>query len=383
MNKKRFVWSFITLGFMVLMLLVAKPINSFANESVSKAMEDKINKNVVEFISTEKTFFDLQGADFEAELVRELYHTDDSVLAYYYQVKENGVLKGFVLASAKESIDFILEYGQFPDNVDTKYADVLLQNVDKKAYFLGLDFILFANNKVEIAKLVEQEKEEAIEKAIENGESVEVIQEIRNTKPGVDLEEMEYSFKSNINSISLNNTVPDEYSLSITRIWQRAQHVANPNSSCGPASGAMIANYYGQVRGFNVRTTPYYANVGTFINHLYFDMNSLPIGTNSFSFLNGLTLHLNHDVNQWEGVRNGEPTFANVINAINKHYPVAYVTRLGNGEDYHWRVIKGYKKPQGQVIYKDSDGGESNYGDLVATWSLIQNQITTVYFRMK
>lgn len=61
MNKKRFVWSFITLGFMVLMLLVAKPINSFANESVSKAMEDKINKNVVEFISTEKTFFDRSG----------------------------------------------------------------------------------------------------------------------------------------------------------------------------------------------------------------------------------------------------------------------------------------------------------------------------------
>lgn len=46
---------------MVLMLLVAKPINSFANESVSKAMEDKINKNVVEFISTEKTFFDRSG----------------------------------------------------------------------------------------------------------------------------------------------------------------------------------------------------------------------------------------------------------------------------------------------------------------------------------
>lgn len=366
------------LSFMFLMLLVVKPNDSLASGNVSKAMDEKINQNVVEFISTEKEFFDLQGSNFEAELVRELYHTDDSVLAYYYQVKEQGVLKGFVLASAKENIDFILEYGQFPDNVDTKYADLLLQNIDKKAYFLGLDFIMFANDKFEIAKLVDQKKEETVEIAIKNGESVEYIQEIKNTEPGVDLDEMEYSFKSNLNSISLYNTAPD---LSITRIWQRAQNVANPNSSCGPATGAMIANYYGQVRGFNVKTTPDYANVGTFINHLYFDMNSLPIGTNSYSFLNGLNLHLNHNVNQWEGVSNSQPTFANVINAINKRYPVAYVTRLGNDEPYHWRVIKGYREAERKVIYKDSDGGESNYGDLVATWSLIENQITTVYFR--
>ncbi|MBB4825278.1 hypothetical protein HNO89_002507 [Sporosarcina luteola] len=381
MNKSKIILAFLSLT-IISTLLVLNPKNSLANDTISKDMDEKVSNKVMEFISKENNFFDLQGSDFEAVLVRELYHSDDSVLAYYYQVKEQGKLKGFVLASAKENIDFILEYGQFSENIDTKYADSLLKNLDKRAYFLGLDFIVFATDKEELTKLVNQKKEEAIESAKENGEDEQYIQGIKNTAPGVDIEKMEYSLKSNVDSLSLSSTVPDVYSLSVTRIWQRAANVANPKTSCGPASGAMIANYYGQVRGFNVRTTPYYANVGTFINHLYFDMNSSLWGTNSFSFLNGLNLHLNHDVNQWEGVRNGEPTFANVINAINQRYPVAYVTRFGN-EDYHWRVIKGYNKTKREVTYKDPDGGETNYGDLVVSWPLIEDTITTVYFRLK
>ena len=46
----------------------------------------------------------------------------------------------------------------------------------------------------------------------------------------------------------------------ITRVWQRHSGVANPNSSCGPAIGAMIADYYKDVKGYKVRGKGAYSN---------------------------------------------------------------------------------------------------------------------------
>lgn len=101
-----------------LLVLMALPKDAFAegiedieitegNESIESTedIETTARNAAIDYISAyERVFFNIEGNDFEIELVRELYHSDDSILAYYYHVKENGDLKGFILVSAKRII---------------------------------------------------------------------------------------------------------------------------------------------------------------------------------------------------------------------------------------------------------------------------------------
>jgi len=54
---------------------------------------------------------------------------------------------------------------------------------------------------------------------------------------------------------------------------------------CGPAAGAMIANYYKYVKGYKLRGKGSYSNSNAnLINYLYFEMNSYALGTNHIQF---------------------------------------------------------------------------------------------------
>lgn len=92
---------------------------------------------------------------------------------------------------------------------------------------------------------------------------------------------------------------------------------------------------------------------------MYFDINSYALGTNAYSFANGLKLHLNHDMSGWNYNASDAPTFSIIQTAINSKNPVGTVWLAFSGESCHWRVINGYDTDGGNFVgYKDPDAGQ-------------------------
>ncbi|MFJ8090329.1 C39 family peptidase [Lysinibacillus sp. NPDC095746] len=189
-------------------------------------------------------------------------------------------------------------------------------------------------------------------------------EKFRNTDNGSDVKKVELvDLGENVFS-TLSTLSTADASLPVVRLYQRMSGVVNPNSSCGPTAGAMITNYYKSL-GYNVRASSYYGGNAGLINQLYYMMNSSFIGTNQYSLHNGLQTHLNLDKNLWVGKSRGHasgvepPTYANVVNAIDKKYPLAMLTYLSSEDPYHWTVINGYYS-NGDISYLNPDGSSSS-----------------------
>ncbi|MFY0516606.1 hypothetical protein ACOMCU_02060 [Lysinibacillus sp. UGB7] len=376
----------------------------------------ELQGKALEEIQSRAEYLNVASSNIELRYVRELYHTDDTVIGYYVHIYEGDKIVGYALISAKESLGTLLEWGAVDNGVDTHYGEILAGNPQQKAYYLTFNDIVFADNLNDLNKILEEAKQKYIEHAKEYDPSNIKFYEEMNF--GIDLREasieqnsIEEQIKSETlmtqeisdfsiserDSETLTNdivsplaTLPD--TLSVSRIWQRQSGVANPNSSCGPTVGVMIANYYRNVRGITeVRNSGYYGNDAKHINQMYYMMNSYFWGTNQYSFHNGLETQLNLNKNQFtaksraynqSGVE--EPTFANVQNAINKKYPLGVIEFLNasSGElRYHWTVIAAYNS-KGEVGYYDSDGGQYNTGLKFVSWSSLNGKIGYTYLAL-
>lgn len=150
----------------------------------------------------------------------------------------------------------ILQFGQSTiEEFDT--------NIDKgnKIYYLGAFEYRFAKNSVEL-----KEKEPNIKQRL---------------KKDINLNTSQWTDKLETQTTSLQSFATSSTGkiLNVTRVWQRKPGVTWPSSACGPATGAMITNYYGNVAGYNIKTSSNYGGDAGLINHLYNEMGSTALGT--------------------------------------------------------------------------------------------------------
>lgn len=366
------------------LVLVTFFLFNFNTEASGK---DSIDSNAESLVELKKEKFNITNDDsYNLVHIRELYGLDDTVIAHYYNIYVNKKLTGFVLAANDERLDAILEFGNFDENIDTKYGEILEKNTNQKAFYLGLDEIEFSDSGESLKAKLNDRLNGMVKKAQE-AKDFEGARELQRYKFGLQYKQKQDQIQTNEVSTFSENTLditplgvigPKE--LPITRVWQRLTNVANPDSSCGPATGAMITNYY-KTQGYSVRDYNYYSySNANLINHLYFDMNSSLWGTNAYSFANGLKLHLNHDMTGWNYNSSGAPTFGGIQTAINGNNPVGAVWLLLSGENYHWRLIHGYDTEGGNYVgYKDPDGGQYNTSTNYVSWTSISDKINTVY----
>lgn len=374
---KLFSVCFLLMALLFSFVVPGSPGMAEGNKISNVISRGDVEKTVNAFINTKREIFNVESK-IKLKLVSELYGLDDAILAYYYNIFEDGVVKGYILASGDVRIDPIIEYGSIENGIDDYYGELLKENKQLKAYYLGVQDIRFSKNSKQLNSDLKKEKEEAVNKLLQSNE-VELAGKIRSLEVGLNYSAAE-KLKADGQSDSIGTLAVGPVTLPVTRVYQRLDGVANPGSSCGPASGAMITNYYKSSRGFNVRNYTYYKTNANFINHLYFDMNSSYWGTNAYSFGMGLQLHLNHDMTGWKIVSSGSPGYNTIVGAINGKYPVGAVWLVLSGENYHWRVINGYDSDSGQYVsYKDPDGGSTNTGNHWVSWSSIYDKINTVY----
>lgn len=366
---KKFV---LLMSFMIFCSLGISEASASENVIVNPELERQAKNELV-------TIYE-ESPEIELSFIRELYHSDDSIIAYYYHIMNKGELTGFAIVSAKDELGTLLESGNFENGIDSRYGESIKENLDMKAYYEPLGELIFASNSSQLNQEFEMLKEQAIDTINKQGEiDEEYIQHIESLTFGVDINSasiQQEQFEnivdgSDVKKVELFDleentfsTLSTDASLPVVRLYQRMSGVANPNSSCGPTAGAMITNYYKSL-GYNVRASSYYGGNAALINQLYYMMNSSFIGTNQYSLHNGLETHLNLDKSLWVGKSRGhasgveKPTYANVVNAIDKNYPLAMLTYLSSDDPYHWTVINGYYS-NGDISYLNPDGSSSS-----------------------
>ncbi|MFJ8090330.1 hypothetical protein ACIQ7N_19295 [Lysinibacillus sp. NPDC095746] len=99
-----------------------------------------------------------ESPEIELSIIRELYHSDDSIIAYYYQIINKGELTGFVIVSAKEELGTLLESGDFENEIDSRYGESIKENLDMKAYYEPLGDLIFASNSSQLIQKFEKMK---------------------------------------------------------------------------------------------------------------------------------------------------------------------------------------------------------------------------------
>ncbi|MFC3210687.1 C39 family peptidase [Planomicrobium okeanokoites] len=348
-----------------------------ASEREGKTMDVKTTQETVKnFVENKQNVWGLEIADIDIKYISELRGLDEEINSYYFHVKSEGNLEGYVLASANTKFDPIFEYGTFDTNVDD-YIGEKIQGNNKVAYYLGAGEIEVSTNGNELKKKLKAKKDGLVELLNNEGEYEEAA---RVADIPIGLESNQEVIPESEMTDGFNALAAGPKTLQVYRVYQREPGVNHPNSACGPAAGASISNYYNDYRYFNVRDSTYYGGAANFIDHLYYDMNSATWGTNAYAFANGLKLHLNHSMTGWYSVSSTTPTFSQMMTAINANYPVAMVSPYLADDTYHWRVIKGYDNLDGSYIaYVDPDGSYS--GTRWSSWSTWASKIDTVYLR--
>ncbi|WP_397537144.1 hypothetical protein [Rummeliibacillus pycnus] len=348
----------------------AEEVQSF---EVDKFEAENVAKKFIEY---KMEVFKLQDKNYELKLLSELYGLDDKMNSYYFQIYTKDALVGYVMIAADYRFDPIFEYGIFENNYDYYYGKELA-NKTQKAYYLGGQGVKISDSASSVEKEIYNKIQNIANSTSKNNGSLSNIsigiQHEKDTNPLWN--DIHDSSKVGVQSVP-------PVTLNVTRVWQRQSGVTHPDSSCGPAAGAMIANYYKDIKGYKVRGKGSYSNSNAnLINHLYFEMNSYALGTNSYSLANGFQVHLNHDMTGWKYTRTTDPGYSNVTAPIRDGHPVATVWLALGDEDYHWRVINGIDTDGGQYLsYKDSDGGSDNTGAHWVSWSTMVGKVHTVSF---
>jgi hypothetical protein len=397
-KKFRVVWTIgIITMFMFGITTPTKMVKAEKNGELQKYNAMKMAQKTVElpqaklvaknFVEKKSNVFGIHDEHVVMDFVSELYNLDDQPIAYYFIIKTKNKIKGYILISANFRLDPVLEYGT------GDYYGKKLKMQTEKAYYFGVNKIYFGINGKDVKKRFLNIKNKILKKLESEGK--EGTQEYKKIK-NYTLQNLKFRLQKSPgwNSLKYNNTIniqtsiPSYKVLNVDRIWQRTDGVSSPNSACGPTTGAMIADYYHDVRKLNVYDNAKYGSWAALINHLYYEMHSAEWGTSFGGFIDGMLYHLEHTMN-WTAHSSTSPDFSDVTRAINSSNPIAvewpYFVSSGATYRYHFVAGIGYDYEGAyygdyQVAYKDPDGGKDNTATHWFDWSVNANDINVAYF---
>jgi len=353
-----------------LILMIAFPFSTYANgetktsDTAAKEISEQVAMNVSKNF-LEKSPFDWKDA--KVIFVDNFYDLNDKVLGYYYNILKDNKTVGYILVSATKELPPILQFGESTLSYE---ADEKIKY--NKMYYLGAFKYEFGKNASEIK-----------EKLSKN--NIKVKDLYRDSK----LHEQSWSRLLNRNDTSTNESMISIQSytteLPVIRVWQRLPGVNWPDSSCGPTTGAMIANYY-ESKGYNVRDYSYYGGNAQLINHLYREMGSTAIGTTANNWGYGMVEHLDHNyTDDWQRItQSAQGNWTWYESAINKNRPVALrfdlYTNPNTYSDYHFVCGMGiyYEGEETYAGVKDPDGGQYNTGTHYFSWVVNAPDMTMI-----
>jgi hypothetical protein len=379
-KMKKVVVSVYCFIFSIVMLLspfIAEANNSVERDSVNVAVAKQVAKK---FIS--QTVYKYEWGNSSLKYHSNFYDIDDSLLGYYFIVKNNVEELGYLIVSSTKERKPILQYGE--GTLRSNHHDKVKSG--KRAYYLGGLQYLYGDNKDDIIQQFNEKKNRLLiqlkqENLMDEYESVKNKKLKSLTKDKKDVQDLwnklllndnsSYDLKKNYISIASTNYKH----LDITRLWQRMDGVNSPDSACGPTTGAMIVNWY-KSQGYWVRDSSYYGGDAKLINHLYNEMGTDSFGTSISEYNSGMKKHLNHDTTGWDtwDLR-AEGYYLSYKISIDDSRPVAlrfdYFVSDTADYKYHFVAGEGYDETSGTtyVAVKDPDGGEFNTGTHWISWS--------------
>ncbi|MFB9330911.1 hypothetical protein ACFFSY_33635 [Paenibacillus aurantiacus] len=309
-------------------LLVLATFLVSSNAAVAGAVEDASVSRVSKIVSVAEAkkvaeqF--IKGSNFAEKWYQTqltfsevLYDIDESQLGYYFIVRNEGEAIGHIIVSSSTDKGPVLEYG------------------DGMAETNKLKLKSYYNHGLIRAQNASAVKEKAEAKNI-------------NLKPmasNPDISNTDWA-RLNSNVVALANPISKE--ISVTHISQRATGVTNQDSACGPATGAMTANYLA-ANGHQVRGGAYYGGNAQLVNHLYSEMGTTIAGTSLAKYSEGLLTHLRHNGEKWVGTEHrgtDNVAWGTYTSAINSSLPVGirfdYFVSGNTYRDYHFVLGVGY-----------------------------------------
>ncbi|MGP4109100.1 hypothetical protein [Virgibacillus sp. L01] len=319
-----------------------------------------------------------------------LYDVDDTVIAYYFTVKKNGENVGYFVTSARENIDPMLQYG-YGDNIGANFGNEI--NKGNKIYYLGGLQYMYAKNSTGLKDKYKKAKQKSLKHSSEAYKEIKEnklqgLEKRKDRSPGWE------ALLKNIDSTSNATIASTSWKvLSVDRIGQRRSGTDHPDSSCGPATGAMIADYYHDVLGYSVRDNATYGSWAELTNHLYREMDTRAWGTSMNNWREGMLYHVRHDssysawsARQWGGVGHGNL----FVQAIDSYDPAAlrfdYFVQDSTEHQYHFVAGIGYNKNGSftgdlHVAYKNPDGGKNNDETHWIDWTVNDQDFTFAYMQ--
>lgn len=375
----------------VVMILIASTMVSAQGSGKSSVVSEKIVKQVAQDFLQRAPFSSWKEGTVRFE--SHLYDLNDQVIGYYFSVQQNNEGLGYVLVSSSKDLPPILQFGDRGINYN---VDQNIKN-GNRFYYLGAFQYQFGKNSNEVKDKFLKAKQSALHKleneGLQNSEQfIKVVNsELRDLSKNSAYQkswEKALISKGEDQQISTQGTVSQGTVLNVTRVWQRQSGVNSPNSSCAPATGTMITNYFGS-QGYDVRTSSYYGGDASLINHLYYDMNTAAWGTSAGGFSTGLQTHLNHDLypsapwNSFTQAASGN--WSNYESQINKSRPVGLRFDSNNDPwaygDYHFVAGNAYYIDQEDAFAgcKDPDGGEYNTGTNYFSWGINEPYMTMIF----
>ncbi|ALS78469.1 hypothetical protein AUO94_07250 [Planococcus kocurii] len=396
---KKLCWS---IGIILIFVL---PSHVFANTPENNHVSVEDAKKAVEaFIEVEfPSEFD-QGKVVYKE---DLYDLDESTIAYFFTI-EGASSEGFFLVSAVNTLNPMLEYGVGSDLTET-FSE---REKGEKAYYFGVDKFMFGMDAKDILKKFNEKKNKAknlikgemkikksknkdvtkLEKSLMEVEKSEVKSLNRKQKKSDGWDRL---LDENQSTVSVASSTVTYKVLNVDRVCQYESNVTKPGSSCGPAVGAMILDYYHDERGINVIDNSPYTTYYRLINHLYNDMYTSAYGTSLNNWVGGMRAHFRESNIYKEGY-----SYINVFyvtygdslkyrNAITKNNPVAirfeYFDLEGNGVNWHFVTGVGFNlnyQSSGNlaVMYKNPAGGVNNTGWRYFDWTSNDRDFGFAYF---
>lgn len=321
-------------------------------------------KNICENFVAQSNLDWLKG---DIEFRSNLHDLNDNILGYYYSVGD-----GYIIVAATKELSPILQFGE------KNISDEVDKNISKGnyIYYLGALDYEFGKNANEVKNKLKS-KNKPLQLMLQKNEYLynDAWDRLKNIE----------SLNNNINNISLSN----ERILNVQRIYQRSSGINNPDSACGPTTGAMITNYYKQL-GYNVNDSSYYGGDAALVNHLYSEMQTLIGGTTATGYGSGLENHLDHNYhNQWNyQLFNGNGNWNAYYHSIEKNRPVGLRFGLNTNPDVYtsWHFVAGigyyFDMEVPFAVIKDPDNGPNNTGNHYISWyvNAPYMQIIPVYY---
>ncbi|WP_371018987.1 C39 family peptidase [Pseudalkalibacillus sp. JSM 102089] len=276
---------------------------TYAEASTNKkSVSTKTARGIIEnYINDKEYISHWRGASIKEK--HKLYNVDDTLLGYYYEVKEGNNILGYFITSATFEYEPILEYGEG----ELSQFDIESTKGNKIYYLGGLDY-KFAKDNKELKQKHDDIKQKTLNKLEKEGkkntklyekiekEKLKSIQKNSEHKKLWDEYLQDNKQSSSFFSPNVARAASSYKVLAVDDIEQDRNGIDHPGSACAPTVGAMIADYYHDVKGYNVLDNAYYGSWAKLVNHLYDEMNTNWYGTSITEWSHGMYDHVTHKV---------------------------------------------------------------------------------------